>query len=216
MKWAEPAAAGGEKMAGLVNALVRRVKEVLFDEPAANGCLLRGFSGAPLIAGLPELYQLSPAAIATYPMYRGLASLVGMEILEAGRTMEDLFSTLEAHWDAHDFFFIHVKYTDSRGEDGDFNAKRDVIEKVDRLLPRVTDLHPDVLVITGDHSTPSQVKGHSWHPVPFLIQSAWGRPDDVLAFGERMASRGIHGLIPAHKLMGLMLAHGMRLAKFGA
>ncbi len=216
MKWASPSGPGGEKTAEAVNALVRRVRQVLSDEPAANGCLLRGFSGAPVIPCLSELYKINPAAIATYPMYRGLARLVGMEVLDAGRTMEDLFSTLEAHWDAHDFFFVHVKYTDSRGEDGDFKAKREVIEKVDRLIPRLTDLHPDVLVITGDHSTPSQMKGHSWHPVPFLLQSAWCRPDEVLAFGERMVARGIHGRIPASSLMGLMLAHGLRLAKFGA
>ncbi len=216
MKWASAAGSGGEKTAQVLNALVKRIRSVLSDEPAANGCLLRGFSGAPVIPGIQELYKLTPAAIATYPMYKGLARLVGMEILDAGKTMEDLFMTLEAHWDAHDFFFMHVKYTDSRGEDGDFNAKRDVIEKVDRLIPRLTDLRPDVLVITGDHSTPSQMKGHSWHPVPFILQSSWCRPDEVLAFGERMVARGVQGKIPAHTLMGLMLAHGLRLAKFGA
>ena len=216
MAWSRPLAPGAEKTALLINDLIRKVRETLSDELKANGCLLRGVSGTPGIPLMPDLYRFRPAAIATYPMYKGLARIVGMEILPAGKTIEGLFQALRANWAAFDFFFVHVKYTDSRGEDGDFDSKREVIERVDSLVPEVLDLGPDVLAVTGDHSTPSIMASHSWHPSPFLLASSLVRPDGSTSFGERNCARGSLGIIPAHKLMGLLLAHAGRLSKYGA
>ena len=165
---------------------------------------------------MPDLYRFRPAAIATYPMYKGLARIVGMEVLPAGKTVEGLFQALGTNWAAFDFFYVHVKYADSRGEDGDFDAKREVIEKVDSLVPEVLELEPDVLVVTGDHSTPSVMASHSWHPSPFLLASPLVRSDGSPSFGERSCARGSLGIMPAYKLMGLMLAHARRLSKYGA
>ena len=165
---------------------------------------------------MPDLYRFRPAAIATYPMYKGLARIVGMEVLPVGKTVEGLFQALGTNWAAFDFFYVHVKYADSRGEDGDFDAKREVIEKVDSLVPEVLELEPDVLVVTGDHSTPSVMASHSWHPSPFLLASPFVRSDGSPSFGERSCARGSLGIMPAYKLMGLMLAHARRLSKYGA
>lgn len=216
MKWATPTDPAGERMAHVANAFIRKVRDVLRDERPANGCLLRGFSSAPHIPSLGELYKIRPVAAATYPMYKGLARLVGMEILEAGKELEGVFDAVASNWGDFDYFYVHVKYTDSRGEDGDFDAKRRVVEEVDSLLPRLTSLCPDVIVITGDHSTPARLKAHSWHPVPFMLASPYVRPCDAKSFGERECARGSLGIMPAHKLMGLMLAHALRLVKFGA
>ncbi len=216
MVWSEPLERSAERTARLVNNLIRKVRDVLFDEPKANGCLLRGLSSALDIPLMPDLYRFRPAAVATYPMYKGLARIVGMEILPAGKTVESLFQTLVTNWTAFDFFYVHVKYADSRGEDGDFDAKCEVIEKVDNLLPQIIELAPDVLVVTGDHSTPSVMASHSWHPSPILLASNYVRPDGSASFGERSCARGSLGVIPAHKLMGLMLAHARRLSKYGA
>lgn len=216
MSWSRPLEPIGTRTANVINSLIKRVREVLSGEERANGCLLRGVSGTPDIPLFPDLYKMRSAAIATYPMYRGLARIVGMEVIDAGKTIEDLFQAVKRDWNSFDFFFVHVKYTDSRGEDGDFQAKRDVIEKVDRLVPEILSLDPDVLVVTGDHSTPSKMGGHSWHPSPFLLFSRFVRPDGSGSFGERVCARGSLGLMPGHKMMGLMLAHAGRLAKFGA
>jgi 2,3-bisphosphoglycerate-independent phosphoglycerate mutase len=151
-------------------------------------------------------------------MYRGVAALVGMERVEhhAHSVLEE-FQTAAANWDKYDFFFIHVKYTDSRGEDGNFEAKKAVIEEVDAALPELLKLKPDVLIITGDHSTPSQLKSHSWHPVPLLLWAPGTvRHDDSISFGERAAAHGGLGTIHAEDIMTLALAHAQRLAKFGA
>jgi 2,3-bisphosphoglycerate-independent phosphoglycerate mutase len=216
VKWAEASAPGGERTAEIANSFIRRVSEVLRSESKANACLLRGFSSAPDIPTLGELYGISPVAIATYPMYKGLSRLVGMDIADAGKTLDELFDTVGAVWDDHDFFYIHVKYTDSRGEDGNFEAKRRVVEQVDSLLPKVTALNPDVLAITGDHSTPSVMAGHSWHSVPVLLSSPYTRFGMSSTFGERSCVLGSLGKIPGPSLMGLMLAHAGRLAKYGA
>jgi len=216
MVWSRPLAPSGDKTARVINSFVKTVRECLADEKKANGCLLRGFSGTPAIPLFPDLYKMRSAAIATYPMYKGLARIVGMEVVEAGRTIEGLFNTLRSSWEHYDYFFVHVKYTDSRGEDGDFDAKRDVIERVDGFVPEVLLLKPDVLVVTGDHSTPSVLGAHSWHPSPFLLASPHVRPDGAPAFGERVCARGSMGIMHAYKLMGLMLAHAGRLAKYGA
>jgi len=216
MKWAGAFDPSGEKTARIANGLIRRVREVLGDQPKASGCLLRGFSGVPDIPAMTDLYSMKAAAVASYPMYRGLARLVGMDVLEAGKTVKELFDTVLAFWDAYDYFYVHVKYTDSRGEDGDFEAKRKVIEEVDDLLPALTAMRPEVLVVTGDHSTPSVMSGHSWHPSPVLLSGSHLRPDNSPAFGERVCAHGGMGRMKGYKLMGLMLAHAERLAKFGA
>lgn len=216
MRWAEAKRPEGEKTANIVNTFIKRAAEVLKDEKEANCCLLRGFSAPPDIPLLPDLYGIRPLAVATYPMYKGLARLVGMDVAKAGETLEELFDTVEREWKNYDFFYIHVKYTDSRGEDGDFSAKREVVETVDSLLPRLLALSPDVLAVTGDHSTPSTMSAHSWHPSPFLISSPFVRSGDANTFSERECRIGAAGRMPGRKLLGLMLAHAQRLDKYGA
>jgi len=217
MKWAEAISPEGAKMAYIANKFIQEARKVLRDEPKANGCLLRGFSGVPDIPHLSELYKIKPLALAAYPMYKGLASLVGMDVLDdIEGSPAKLIEELQARWDAYDFFYVHVKHTDSRGEDGDVAGKVKVIEEVDKVIPSLMELSPDVLVVTGDHSTPAKMKGHSWHPSPIALLSSYVRPDGSSNFGERACARGSLGIIPAWKLMGLLLAHGRRLKKFGA
>jgi 2,3-bisphosphoglycerate-independent phosphoglycerate mutase len=205
-----------EKSAELVNAFMDRATSLLAKTPRANTVLLRGFSKYPDIPTLPRLYKLKPAAIASYPMYRGLAKLVGMEVLDVGPDEADLFATLEAHYAEYDFFFIHVKKTDSHGEDGNIQRKTAVIEKIDTLVPRILALNPEVLAVTSDHSTPCGMKGHSWHPNPFLIKAKTAMPGGTSRFSERECSRGYLGRFPAMNALPLMLAHAGRLKKFGA
>jgi 2,3-bisphosphoglycerate-independent phosphoglycerate mutase len=202
--------------AAAVNEFISRANEVLKANHPANTLLLRGFSSPPTIPQMQDLYKLKPAAIATYPMYRGLARLVGMSILTTGDTVEDEFKTLRENWDRFDFFFVHVKKTDSYGEDGNFPAKVKVIEEVDRLLPRLLELKPDVLAVTGDHSTPCLLQGHSWHPNPFLLVSPYVRVDEADAFSEAQCLRGGLGRFPAEESMALMLANALKMEKFGA
>lgn len=205
-----------KRTADLVNAWIAQAREVLKDEPRANCLNLRGWGKDPQLPQFLDIYQVKAAAIAVYPMYRGVARLVGMELLEHGSAIADEFAALKAHWDAYDFFFLHVKPTDSRGEDGDFEAKVRVIEEVDRLIPDLMALNPDVVLITGDHSTPATLRSHSWHPVPFLLWSHTAMPDAAQSFGERECARGIYNLIPATELVPLMMAHANRLSRFGA
>jgi 2,3-bisphosphoglycerate-independent phosphoglycerate mutase len=179
--------------------------------------LLRGFAQLPTWPKFPEAFGLKSLAIAMYPMYRGVAKLVGMDCMPAAHDYEEEFTMLEENWDKYDFFFLHIKKTDSYGEDGNFPAKVHEIEKVDALLPRALALDPDVLIITGDHSTPSLMKSHSWHPVPVLFYAKTCRPDTVTSFGERACLSGALGnRMPAYELMPLALAHAGRLEKFGA
>jgi len=205
-----------QKTAAAVNEFIARANEALKAHHPANTLLLRGFSSPPTIPQMQELYKLKPAAIATYPMYRGLARLVGMSVLPTGETVEDEFQTLKENWDRFDFFFVHVKKTDSYGEDGNFPAKVKVIEEVDRLLPRLLELKPDVLAVTGDHSTPCLLKGHSWHPNPFLLSSPYVRVDETNAFSEAQCARGGLGRFPAEESIALLLANALKLEKFGA
>ncbi len=163
-----------------------------------------------------EVYKLKPAAIASYPMYRGLATLVGMEVLETGTTIEAEFKTLQENYAKYDFFFLHIKGTDSAGEDGDFDRKVRVIEQVDSVLPSLDSLETDVIVVTGDHSTPAILKGHSWHPVPTLLYSKWCRPDRVTEFSESACLSGGLGRFPATQIMSLAMANALKLIKFGA
>ncbi len=207
-----------EKTAALVDHWVAAATEALAGEPKANGVTLRGFATDPQLPNFQDSYGLNPACVAVYPMYRGVSRLVGMEVIEFdGETPEDEFGAAAAAWDAHDFFFIHIKKTDSMGEDGNFDGKVAVIESVDRALPMLLDLKPDVLMITGDHSTPARMRYHSWHPVPFLI---WA-PETALAdthksFGERNCALGGLGTFPAVDTIPLGLAHAGRLEKYGA
>ncbi len=163
-----------------------------------------------------EIYKLRPAAIASYPLYRGLARLVGMEVLETGISIEDEFMTLTQNYSNYDFFFLHIKGADSAGEDGDFERKVRVIEQVDKALPGLINMQPDVIVVTGDHSTPALLKGHSWHPVPVLLYSKWCRPDRVKEFSESACILGGLGHLSATQIMPLAMANALKLNKFGA
>ena len=205
-----------QKAAGLANAFAARAKETLANSHPANMVLLRGFSQHPEFPAMSEVYGLSPAAIAAYPMYRGLAKLVGMKVLDTGAGIEDEFTTLREHFGEHDYFFVHVKGTDMAGEDGDFDAKVRVLEEIDRNLAKITSLEPDVIVVSGDHSTPAMLKAHSWHAVPVVIYSKWCRPDGVKEFSEPACSLGALGRFPAVEIMALAMANALKLAKFGA
>jgi 2,3-bisphosphoglycerate-independent phosphoglycerate mutase len=177
---------------------------------------LRGIARRPPMPSFEEVYQLRAAAIAVYPMYRGLARLVGMTILAPGRNWGEQVEALRQHWDGYDFFFLHYKYTDAAGEDGDFERKVECIEAFDAQVGAVAGLHPDVLIVTGDHSTPASLRNHSWHPVPVVLAARSCRPDGATAFGEAQCLHGGLGQIEAKYLLPLALAHAGRLAKFGA
>ena len=205
-----------EKAAEIVNCFFQQAKEILSEHHPANMILLRGFAGLPQLLSLRELYRLRPAAIAAYPMYQGIAKLVGMDILSTGEKIEEEFQTLKDNFHKYDFFYLHIKGSDSAGEDGDFKRKVRVIEEVDRNIPILTALRPEAIAVTGDHSTPSVLKSHSWHTVPFLLHSAWCRPDKVDRFSEGACSQGNLGRFPALKVIPLLLAHGLKLTKYGA
>jgi len=204
------------KTAAVANEFVAKAREVLRAETPINGVTLRGFATYPKIASFQAVYGLKAAAIAVYPMYKGLARLVGMDVLDPGATLQGQVDTLKRVWNDYDFFFLHYKYTDSTGEDGNFPAKVQMIEKFDAAIPAIRALGPDVLIVTGDHSTPSAMKSHSWHPVPTLLVSATARTDGVTAFGEEACLRGGLGQFPAKHLMLLAMAHAGRLGKYGA
>jgi 2,3-bisphosphoglycerate-independent phosphoglycerate mutase len=209
--------AGSEKTAKIATEFLRQAKEILKDERPANFLMMRGFAKFPAISTMEDVYGLKAAAIAVYPMYRGLAKLVGMTILEPGTTVQDQMEVLKANWQKYDFFFIHYKYTDSTGEDGNFAKKVAMIEALDAEVPKIAELKPDVLIVTGDHSTPSRMKSHSFHPVPLLISApVTVRPDFVTTFGERPCLAGGLGQILAKHIMPLAMAHAGRLQKFGA
>ncbi len=213
----ESGSARDEKSARVVNAFVRRATEVLKAESPANGLLLRGLSERPSFAGYRERFKLRAAAIAAYPMYRGVASLAGMSLhVPAGEGAAEAFAVVEREWQAHDYLFVHVKGTDMAGEDGDFTAKVAVIESVDAALPRLMALRPDVLCITGDHSTPVSMKGHSWHPVPVLVRSDLCFRDGHSRFHEKACRAGSLGDLASKDLIAVLLAHAGRLDKYGA
>lgn len=208
--------AASQRTADLVNEFTSQARQVLADQHPANMLLLRGLDRRPVLPTMHEVFGLRTAAIAVYPMYRGLAKLVGMTALPSGTKLADEFDTLEEAWADYDFFYLHFKYTDSRGEDGDFASKVRMIEEFDTYVPRVLALKPDVIVVTGDHSTPAALQSHSWHPVPTLLYSRYCRSDDVEKFSERTCVHGGLGILPATDLMPLALANAMRLTKFGA
>ena len=207
---------GSAKSARILNAWLEQAFALLKDEPKANACTLRGIAKDPGLPSYAEVYGLKACAIATYPMYKGLARLVQMDVIEGCETIEDEIVTLKANWEKYDFFFFHVKKTDSAGEDGNFDAKVKVIENVDRVLPEILALKPDVLVITGDHSTPSALKSHSWHELPLLLYADNIVVDACTSFGERACMAGGLGHIRHVDIMPLAMAHADRLTKYGA
>jgi 2,3-bisphosphoglycerate-independent phosphoglycerate mutase len=204
------------KLADIANEFIIQAKATLAEHYPANMVLLRGFSQHPQLPTMSEIYQLKPAAIASYPMYRGLAKLVGMEVLKTGTTIEDEFTTLKQNYTKYDFFFLHIKPADNAGEDGDFDRRVKIFEQFDSIVPELTKLEPDVIVVAGDHSTPAMLKGHSWHPVPLLLYSKWCRPDRVTEFSEPACLPGGLGRFPATQVMPLAMANALKLTKCGA
>ena len=209
---------GSERAANLYNQWIAAAQPILRTQPTANMFTLRGFSGDPRLPKFAETYKLRAACAAMYPMYRGVASLVGMQVQDvADASPAAALAAVRSAWAAHDFFFVHIKPTDSYGEDGDFAGKQKTIEAVDAMLPDLLDLKPDVLLVTGDHSTPARMQSHSWHPVPLLLWApATHRPDRCTRFGERDCEGGGLGTLPATDVMPLAMAHARRLAKYGA
>jgi 2,3-bisphosphoglycerate-independent phosphoglycerate mutase len=209
--------ADSKKSAGLINQYIESARGLLTGKQPANMITLRGFNKLPALPSYSEMFGLHAAAIAVNGMYRGVARLAGMEVLNVeGVTPADEFAVLEKHWQDFDFFYLHIKQTDICGEMGDFAGKVRVIESVDALIPRLIALNPNVVIISGDHSTPAIMKAHSWHPVPALLYSSCVRPDGIAEFGERACGRGSLGVLPAKDLMPLALAHAGRVAKYGA
>ncbi len=206
-----------KKTAAVVNQFCDKAKEALKDYSPANGILLRGFDKLPVVPSYSELFKLNAAAIAVNGMYKGVARLVGMHnLIVEGATIADEFATLEKNWPDFDFFYLHIKQTDTAGEDGDFDRKVKVIEEVDSLIPRLTALKPDVIIVSGDHSSPSVLKFHSWHPVPTMLYSEVVRPDGIAHFGERACLKGSLGVLPAKEIMPIALANAFRISKYGA
>jgi 2,3-bisphosphoglycerate-independent phosphoglycerate mutase len=206
-----------ERTAEVVDEFDRQVRQLLADESRANAILLRGFDSHRDLPSMHERYGVRSAAVAVYPMYRGIGRLVGMEVLmPTPSTLDDELGLVRDSWDRFDYFFFHHKLADSCGEDGNFEGKVHAIEAVDAAIPALVEMDPDVLVVTGDHSTPSQMAAHSWHPVPVLMWGSLVGRDDVGRFGERWCREGALGRRPATELMPIMLAAAGRLAKYGA
>jgi len=216
IKFAEPLDSKAKKSVETVNEFIKQATKVLKEHHPANTVLLRGFAKYPELPTMKELFKLTPAAIATYPMYKGLAKLVGMDILETGESLSDEFKTLQDNFSRYDFFYLHIKKTDSYGEDGNFEQKVKVIEEVDKYIPEVLALKSDVLVVTGDHSTPALMKGHSWHPNPFMLFSKYIRVDEAEQFNEKECVKGGLGRFSAVDVLPLMMANALKLQKFGA
>jgi len=211
-----PLTPAAQRTADVAKEFVRHARAILADEKKANGLVLRGFAAKPQLPSYLDLYGLRAAAIAVYPMYKGLAQLAGMTLVGKAQSLDEQIDELAKCWNDYDFFFLHYKYTDSTGEDGAFEQKVKRIEELDRAMPRIEKLRPDVLIVTGDHSTPSRLKSHSWHPVPTLLVADTCRPDGLTKFSERDCLRGGFGQFPAKHLMLLAMAHSLRFGKYGA
>jgi 2,3-bisphosphoglycerate-independent phosphoglycerate mutase len=212
----QPVVPAARRTADVAKEFVRQARAILADELKANGMVLRGFASKPQLPSYADLYGLRAAAIAVYPMYKGLARLAGMTLVGKAQSLDEQIDELAKCWQDYDFFFLHFKYTDSTGEDGNFAEKVRRIEEFDRAIPRIEKLSPDVLIVTGDHSTPSLLKSHSWHPVPTLLAAGTCRPDGLTKFSERECLRGGFGIFPAKHLMLLAMAHAGRFGKYGA
>ncbi len=213
--YVKPRADKAARTAGLLNTFIKKVSGLLKDEPVANGILLRGFSRKPDIEPFPERYRLDALAITTYPMYRGIAKVLGMKAGSEPKTYQEMVAIMKEQWNDYQFFFLHVKETDVAGEDGNFQEKVRAIENVDKVVPDLCAANPSVLVVTGDHSTPCPLKGHSWHPVPLLLVTGTGERDG-LTFHEKNCVKGSIGTIYSRELMTLALAHALKLDKYGA
>lgn len=213
---ATAADAPSERTAALVNEFVARAQEILRGEEQANGLMLRGFAKYPDLPQFPQVWKLRAAALAVYPMYRGLAKLAGMDALPCPGGIDDQLRTMRERWNDYDYFFVHYKYTDAAGEDGDFERKCHMIEAFDHRLPEFLDLGADVVMVAGDHSTPALMAAHSWHPVPFMLHSQHCRQGYAENFSERECVRGSLGVFPAVDVMPLAMAHAGRLEKYGA
>jgi 2,3-bisphosphoglycerate-independent phosphoglycerate mutase len=214
--YAQPLEDRAQRTASIVNSFLDDVTDFLRESKPANTVLLRGFSKCPSLPSMQNLFKINPVAIANYPMYKGLAKLLGMTLVEVGPKIEDLFHTVDRVFHDHNFFYIHVKQTDAAGEDGNFPAKKEAIEHVDKLMPRLVAKNAEVLVVTSDHSTPCLLKSHSWHPNPFMLHAKTAMPDRVDVFTERTCGLGYLGRFQALCAMPLMLAHAGKLNKFGA
>jgi 2,3-bisphosphoglycerate-independent phosphoglycerate mutase len=213
----KPNSPAGTKSAALVSTFAEQARQVLQDHLPANMVLLRGFSQRPQWPLFDEVFGTKAGAIAAYPMYLGLAKLIGMKPFHSNNNIEDELDVLQNQWGSFDFFYVHIKSTDSAGEDGDFDRKVRLIEEVDQNIPRIRSMEPNVIIVTGDHSTPSLLKSHSWHPVPTILWAKHCRPDKVIHFGERDCLSGGLGVnFPAVDLMPLALANAFRLDKYGA
>jgi 2,3-bisphosphoglycerate-independent phosphoglycerate mutase len=209
--------ASGEKTVALLKQWVTEAEKKLADHGPANGALLRGFAKKPAWPQVADVYGVKAAAVAAYPMYRGVASLIGMEAIPVHDTVEEEFQAVADNWDNYDFFYVHVKKIDSYGEDGNWEGKTGLIEEVDKRLPMLLDLKPDVICVTGDHSTPCIMKSHSWHPVPTLLWSKVCRPDPSQSFGETAClGGGLGPRLAAPDLMPIVLAHAGKFEKYGA
>lgn len=202
--------------ADMVNQFIAQADKVLASHHPANAVLFRGFAKHPKMPTMQQVFGLKPAAVAIYPMYRGLAKLVGMEALPSGNSLPEQIAAVAANYQKYSFFFVHYKKTDTAGEDGDFERKVRAIEEADEAIPALVDLNPDVLIVTGDHSTPALLRGHSWHPVPILMHSRYARPTEVEGFGERACLSGELGVFPAIDIMPMAMANALRLGKYGA
>ena len=212
---ARAATAAAERTAAIVREFVDRAGRMLAESEPANMALLRGWAQLPNLPDFGAVYRLNPAAIAAYPMYRGLASVAKMQVIPTGMTFGEEVATLRAHWDNHDFFFIHYKPADAAGEDGDFEGKVRRLEELDEHIPAILELQPEVLMVAGDHATPAVMAAHSWHPVPFLLHSALTRGEGVAGFNERACALGALGRMPATAIMLLALSHAGKLGKYG-
>ena len=207
---------GSARTVQVANAFLEQARQLLAGEQPANMVLIRGFGRYPVLPQMGQVYGLKALAVAGYPMYRGVASAVGMETAETDWHLDRELAVLRARWSGYDFVYLHVKKTDSAGEDGNFDLKVSLLEEVDQYVPKLLELKPEVFILTGDHSTPSVMRSHSWHPVPLVIHSPWAMPDGLPGFSERHCRAGSLGLMPSTAVMALALAHARRLEKFGA
>jgi len=213
---AKPARPSAEATADAVNEFVRQANDLLRDQLSANALVLRGFARYPTLPHFPTTWGVRAAALAVYPMYRGLAKLAGMDSLACPGGLEEQLRIVKERWNDYDYFFIHYKKTDAAGEDGNFDAKCHALEEFDRWLPSLMATEPDVLMIAGDHSTPALMAAHSWHPVPFMLYSKFCREGFAQGFNEQECVRGSLGRFPAMDVMPLAMAHAGRFQKYGA